>query len=383
MIYLMMMKALVVTDLSFPTGSAMASRIKSFCMLFKDLGYDVHIIAAKTDNDHKTDIIYREKNYSFEIVKSNRSEQIQSFVGNENLLSKVEEYLSNNIVEFAFFNSLGALFNDVLELCKKHKVKTILEQCEWYDVSNFRFKDLDPRYIRFNKNIKNNFSKVDGIISISRLLNDYYLSLGAKSIRIPSIFDVENSIYNTGLNNKNVKLIYTGSVGKSKEFLKPVLEAMLGYENITLDIYGLTKDKLLSNLDNDEGLLHKLGDRVIIHKWVSTNELYEAISNSNYQIFIKPERRSSNAQFPTKLTESMSFGTPVICNNTGDIGLYIKDKENGFICDANNVSQTFDAISKLTNEEYNKLRVNARNTALKYFDYRNYIQDVRKLIEEL
>lgn len=379
----MMMKALVVTDLSFPTGSAMASRIKSFCMLFKDLGYDVHIIAAKTDNDHKTDIIYREKNYSFEIVKSNRSEQIQSFVGNENLLSKVEEYLSNNIVEFAFFNSLGALFNDVLELCKKHKVKTILEQCEWYDVSNFRFKDLDPRYIRFNKNIKNNFSKVDGIISISRLLNDYYLSLGAKSIRIPSIFDVENSIYNTGLNNKNVKLIYTGSVGKSKEFLKPVLEAMLGYENITLDIYGLTKDKLLSNLDNDEGLLHKLGDRVIIHKWVSTNELYEAISNSNYQIFIKPERRSSNAQFPTKLTESMSFGTPVICNNTGDIGLYIKDKENGFICDANNVSQTFDAISKLTNEEYNKLRVNARNTALKYFDYRNYIQDVRKLIEEL
>lgn len=379
----MMMKALVVTDLSFPTGSAMASRIKSFCMLFKDLGYDVHIIAAKTDNDHKTDIIYREKNYSFEIVKTNRSEQIQSFVGNENLLSKVEEYLSNNDVEFVFFNSLGALFNDVLELCKKHNVKTILEQCEWYDVSNFRFKELDPRYIRFNKNIKSNFSKVDGIISISRLLYDYYLSLGAESIRIPSIFDVENSIYNTELNNKNIKLIYTGSVGKSKEFLKPVLEAMLSYENITLDIYGLTKDKLLSNIENDEGLLHKLGDRVIIHKWVSTNELYEAISNSDYQIFIKPERRSSNAQFPTKLTESMSFGTPVICNNTGDIGLYIKDKENGFICDANNVSQTFEVINKLTNEEYNKLRVNARNTALKYFDYRNYIQDVKDFIEEL
>lgn len=379
----MMMKALVVTDLSFPTGSAMASRIKSFCMLYKDLGYDVHIIAAKTDNDHKTGILYQEKNYSFEIVKTNRSEQIQSFVGNENLLSKVEEYLSKNDVEFSFFNSLGALFNDVLELCKKHKVKTILEQCEWYDVSNFRFKDLDPRYIRFNKNIKSNFSKVDGIISISRLLNDYYLSLGAKSIRIPSIFDVENSIYNTELNNKNIKLIYTGSVGKSKEFLKPVLEAMLGYENITLDIYGLTKDKLLSNIENDEGLLHKLGDRVIIHKWVSTNELYEAISNSNYQIFIKPERKSSNAQFPTKLTESMSFGTPVICNNTGDIGLYIKDKENGFICDANNVSQTFDEISKLTNEEYNKLRVNARNTALKYFDYRNYIKDVKEFIKEL
>ena len=377
------MKALVVTDLSFPTGSAMASRIKSFCMLFKDLGYDVHIIAAKTDNDHKTDIIYREKNYSFEIVKTNRSEQIQSFVGNENLLSKVEEYLSNNDVEFVFFNSLGALFNDVLELCKKHNVKTILEQCEWYDVSNFRFKELDPRYIRFNKNIKSNFSKVDGIISISRLLYDYYLSLGAESIRIPSIFDVENSIYNTELNNKNIKLIYTGSVGKSKEFLKPVLEAMLSYENITLDIYGLTKDKLLSNIENDEGLLHKLGDRVIIHKWVSTNELYEAISNSDYQIFIKPERRSSNAQFPTKLTESMSFGTPVICNNTGDIGLYIKDKENGFICDANNVSQTFEVINKLTNEEYNKLRVNARNTALKYFDYRNYIQDVKDFIEEL
>ena len=378
------MKALIVTDLSFPYGSAMSSRLKSFCMIFNELGYSVHVIAGKSDDKELiSGKIYYEDCFSYEIVKTSRSEQLQSFIGNENLISRVNRYLDENKVEFVFFNSLGALFNDVLELCKKHKVKTILEQCEWYDVSNFRFKDLDPRYIRFNKNIKSNFSKVDGIISISRLLNDYYLSIGAKSIRIPSIFDVENSIYNTKLDNKNIKLIYTGSVGKSKEFLKPVLEAMLDYENITLDIYGLTKDKVLNNIENDEGLLHKLGDKVTIHKWVSTGELYEAISNSNYQIFIKPERKSSNAQFPTKLTESMSFGTPVICNNTGDIGLYIKDKENGFICDANDVSKTFDEISKLTNEEYNKLRVNARNTALKYFDYRNYIKDVKEFIEKL
>lgn len=379
----MMMKALVVTDLSFPTGSAMASRIKSFCMLFKDLGYDVHVIAAKTDNEHKTNTIYQETNYSFEVVETNRSEQLQSFIGNENLLTKVNEYLSKNKVEFVFFNSLGALFNDILDVCNKHNVKTILEQCEWYDVSGFRFKELDPRYIRFNKNIKNNFKKVNGIISISRLLNDYYLSLGAKSIRIPSIFDVKNSIYNEELNNEKIKLIYTGSTGKSKEYLKPVLEAMLNHENITLDIYGLTKSGVLTNIENDESLLNKLGNRVVINKWVSSEELHTNISNSNYQIFIKPERRSSNAQFPTKLTESMSFGTPVICNDTGDIGLYLKDGVNGFVCDKNNVSETLERISKLTNEEYNKLRVNARNTAIEHFDYRNYIQEVKGFIENL
>lgn len=375
------MKLLVITDLSFPSGSAMSSRINSFCKLFKEIGYDTHVIAGKTeDKSLKYNNIYRNDIYSYEIVFSNRSSRIQSFIGNENLVKRVDNYLNDNKVDLVFFNSLGALFNKVLKVCKKHNVKTLLEQCEWYDPSTFRFKKLDLRYIRFNRNIKNNYKKVNGVISISRLLDDYYKSINVKSIRIPSIFDVINNEYNINLKNNNSKLIYTGSSSKNKELLKPILEQIKEFNNINLDIYGINKEEVLKNIDNQRELLT---NNIIIHGKVSYEELKKAFLNSNYSIFIKPERKSSNAQFPTKLAESMSFATPVITNKTGDIDLYIKNGENGFIVDINNISKTFNDILKLNDEEYNKIRVETRKTALNNFDYRLYKDKILEFINTL
>lgn len=375
------MKLLVITDLSFPSGSAMSSRINSFCKLFKEIGYDIHVIAGKTeDKSLKHDNIYKNDIYSYEIVSSSRSSRVQTFIGNENLVKRVDDYLSDNKVDLVFFNSLGALFNKVFKVCKKYNVKTLLEQCEWYDPSTFRFKSLDLRYIRFNNNIKNNYKKVDGVISISRLLDDYYKSIHVKSIRIPSIFDVENNEYNIDLNNSNLKLIYTGSSSKNKELLKPILEQIKEFNNINLDIYGINKEEVLENIDNQNELLT---NNVIVHGKVSYEELKKAFLNSNYSIFIKPERKSSNAQFPTKLAESMSFATPVITNKTGDIDLYIKNGENGFIVDINNISKTFNDILKLNDEEYNKIRVETRKTALNNFDYRLYKDKVLEFINTL
>lgn len=383
MLYLdRMKKLLVITDLSFPYGSAMSSRIKSFCLLFNEIGYDVHVIAAKTeDKDIEFNKVYKQDSYTYQIVNSNRSEQVQSFIGNENLVNVVDSYLNNNHVDLVFFNSLGALFNKILKVCKKHNVKTLLEQCEWYDPSGFRFNTLDLRYIRFNDNIKNNFKNTDGIICISTLLSDYYSKLNKNTIRIPSIFDVEDIKYNDNLKNEKVNLIYAGSVGKSKELLKPIIDAISNdkYKNsVILNIYGVNENEVKANINSS-----LLPSNVNVFGRVSNEKLENALMNSDYEVFIKPERRSSNAQFPTKLAESMSYGTPVICNNTGDIGLYLKDNYNGFICDSNNFDSTLDRIINLDNESYNKLRVNARNTALENFNYQNYKQEVENLINSL
>lgn len=377
------MKALVITATAFPYGNAMSDRIRTFCMLFNDLGYEVHVIAAKDgrgNKDIKLDFC------TYEIVKTNRSEGLQSYIGNENLVSSVNNYLDNNKVEFVFYNSLGALYNKILNVCKKHNVKTILEQCEWFDVSSYKYKYLDPRFIRFTNNIKRNFIKSDGVFSISRLLDEYYKSKDVKSLIVASIFDVKNIEYNITVNNSKIKLIYTGSVGRSKEFLKPILEALdspFYKDKIVFDIYGTSKKDVLTNIGNDSDLLNRLKDSVVIHGRVPYFELIEATKNSNYEIFIKPVRRSSNAQFPTKLAESMAYGTPVICNNTGDIGVYLKDGYNGFICDADNIRSTFDRILLLDNKEYNELRNNARKAAEESFDYRIHLDRVKKFIEEL
>ena len=383
-----MKKVLIVTDLSFPKGSAMASRILSFCHLFKDLGYDVHVITGKYEN---SDVVYDkcidESFYSYEVVKSNRSYRMQSYLGNENLSKRVDEYLNNNEVDFVFTTSLNASFKKVFDIVKKHNKKIILEQCEWFDSSSYTFGSLDPRFRTFTNNIQNNFKKVDGAIAISRLLFDYYKELNVNVVRIPSILDVTNIPFNTSLNNEKIKLVYTGNSSKSKELLKPILQALASNEKylngFKFDIYGLSEKQVIKNIENDNALFNKVKNIINIHGFVNQDRIQDILFNSDYQIFIRPNRKSSNAGFPTKLAESMSVGTPVITNDTGDISLYLKDGVNGYICKDINAESIKDVFDRILVDNSKTLRKESRNTAESSFDYKNYLNDVKNLIEKI
>ena len=376
-----MKKILFVTDLSFP-GSAMASRLLAFMKLFNDLGYSVHLIAGKSD-EKECNKIYHEDFYSYEIVSSRRNARMMSYLGNENLIKKVKKYIEINNIDLVFSTSLNALYRKLLKLCKGKNVKLILEQCEWYDPSSFGLGKYDIRYLRFLSNIKNYYKEADYIISISRLLDDYYKSIGANSIRIPSITDVLNKPYNINLDNDKIKLVFTGNTSNSKELIKPVLEALVYYKDqIELHIYGSTLEKIKMSV-NDE-LIQSLDNCLFVHGVIKQEEVEKVLLKSDYQIFIRPNRKSSNAGFPTKLCESMSVGTPCITNNTGDIGLVLKYDVNGIMVSGNDtesVKKAFDKILRLSKEDYMNMRLNARKDAEMFFDYRNYLNYLKECIK--
>lgn len=377
-----MKKLLMVTDLSFP-GSAMASRLLAFIKLFYCLGYDVHLISGKSD-ELESGKIYKGTDFSYEIVSSNRSDRLMTYLGNENLIKAVERYVSNNEVDFIFSTSLNALYRKLLKLCRKKNIKLILEQCEWYDPSSFGMGERDIRYRRFNKNIKKYYKEADYIISISRLLDNYYKGIGARSIRIPSITDVISKPKNYDIDGEKIKLVFTGNTSNSKELIVPVLEALNEYkEKIELHIYGSGMNGLRKHVNND-GLIDSLNDCLFVHGVIKQEEVEKVLLNSNYQIFIRPKRRSSDAGFPTKLCESMSVGTPCITNDTGDISLVLRDGKNGFIADGNDtaaVKRVFERMVNLDSDSYRQMRMMARTDAQSFFDYRNYLKDVEEFLK--
>lgn len=376
-----MKKLLMVTDLSFP-GSAMASRLLAFIKLFYCLGYDVHLIAGKSD-ELESGKIYKGTDFSYEIVSSNRSDRLMTYLGNENLIKAVDKYVGENHVDYIFSTSLNALYRKLLKLCRKKNIKLILEQCEWYDPSSFGMGERDIRYRRFNKNIKKYYKDADYIISISRLLDDYYRGIGAKSIRIPSITDVISKPKNYDIDGEKIKLVFTGNTSNSKELIVPVLEALNEYkEKIELHIYGSSMNGLRKHVNNDV-LIDNLNDCLFVHGVIKQEEVEKVLLDCNYQIFIRPKRRSSDAGFPTKLCESMSVGTPCIINDTGDISLVLRDGKNGFMVDGNDtesVKRAFERIVNLDSDSYRQMRMMARRDAESFFDYRNYIRDVEGFI---
>lgn len=385
-----MRKALILVNPYFPTGVAISSRMLNFGRLLRDAGWSVHVITGHTmDGKAKAGEVYDIEGITYQFTTPRKPSSIDTFVGDHTFIKALEVYLKDNHVNSIFMNATSEIYYRVLKLARKWGAKLFVEQCEWLDISNYKFGKADIRLWNTQHHRMKGFKKATGIISISRLLDEHYKEIGAKTIRIPTILDVESIHFQEDTSHDGkIHVVFAGSLGGSKELMKPIIEALVEKEEyrnrIQFDIYGPSKAQIITNLGGSEELLNKCGDCISIHGRIPQEEIPRVYSESDFLIFVRPQRRSSNAGFPTKLAESMSVGTPVISNDTGDIALYLKDGENGFLLSDNTkeaVIGCFDKCLSSPPETYRKMRAAARKTAEESFDYRCYQELVSSFFE--
>ena len=92
-------------------------------------------------------------------------------------------------------------------------------------------------------------------------------------------------------------------------------------------------------------------------------------------IYFRNKNRVSLAGFPTKFVEALSLSTPVITNNVGDIGEYLIDGKNGYVCEntIKSIIEKLLEISKIDQNKYSKLSHEAYISSL-VFNYQNYVK---------
>ena len=378
------MNILFAVNFAFPTGEASSIRALNLVRLLDKCGYKVHVIA-----DYKGEFIDNVPcTYEFAGIKPKTLKDRKDNANKS--IDKIKKYLVDNKVDFILTNAKYDRCNKILEISKEKNVKVIIESCEWYNYENFKFKLLDYRFWLNQKMILQDFKKATGFISISRLLNEQNSRL-SKSIRIPTILDVCNSPYKEKIVGKDkIQIVYTGNPGKSKELLSPMIELLADNEfirnNFLFDIYGVNLKQALKNKGVTKKKILNCKDSLNIHGRLSQIEIQDIILNADYQLFIRPNRKSSNAGFPTKLGESMCAGTPIITNDTGDISLYLKNEENGYILEGTEKKDLEKVLYKIleTNEiERQEMRKNARKTAEDVFEYKNYANMINEFLRNL
>ena len=381
-----MHNALILINSYFPTGVAMSSRMLNFGRLLRDAGWKVHVITGHHVNPEiQVGKIYDIEGISYQVTSGRKQSSFSTFFGEKCYIDAIENYVNSNNVDLVFTNSACETYDSIKKLCERKGCSLFVEQCEWYDMSVYKFGRFDIRYLKTKKARDNGFDGAEGIVSISRLLNDYYTSIGKRSIRVPTILDVKNTKYRKCADEtkEKIRIVFAGSLGGTKELMEPILRALLcraKYSKaITLDVYGPSKDEIIENIGGNSNLLSHLDRTVILHGRIPQDQVSEIFFQSDYLIFVRPNRRSSDAGFPTKFAESMAVGTPVITNNTGDVGLYLRDSVNGFMLQDNSwesVARCFDRILDVDRDSYVQLRDAARKTAERYFDYRVYMESV-------
>ena len=383
------MKLLCIVDSYFPFGAAISGRVNSFCEMFSKMGYLVHVVAQYTKKqDIEVGKIYSINDYTYQIASVREPSFIDTYVSDKSFKKIIVDCLVKNDYDIVFSLSCSMYFSMIRRLTLNKRIPYFIEQCEWQDISNYRFGQLDPRYKRIVYLRSKGYKQADGIIAISKLLELHYKKQGIRTIRIPTILDVKsiNPKLTMPVETK-ISIVYTGNPGKSKEFLKPIIECLSMNphirEKIDFHIYGPNKKTVIDNIGQDE-LLERAGESVVIHGYVPQEKIKDIIADAHFQIFVRPKRRSSDAGFPTKLGESMTVGTPVITNETGDICDYLRDGINGFLLHGNetqDVKFAMERIISLNPSDYYQLRINARKTAERWFDYRNYMNDIKTLFD--
>jgi glycosyltransferase involved in cell wall biosynthesis len=187
--------------------------------------------------------------------------------------------------------------------------------------------------------------RMDALITTSRYLTRFYSRWFDDLVELPTLIEHNPSDLSelaASPDGEVKRLFYGGSVinkqalaaekGGLKDRIDWVIELLASVkqsgDDFRFDIYGVSRDDYLDFLPGHSTLLDLLGESVCFHGRQPRQLLLEAQRNSDFSIFMRPAIRTTLAGFPTKFSESISFGTPVITNSLENILPYMVEGEN-------------------------------------------------------
>ena len=222
--------------------------------------------------------------------------------------------------------------------------------------------------------------KLDWIIAISRFLENFYKNK-IKTIYIPPLVNKNEDKWRTedNLSNKNedkvLHLIYAGSPGKNKDQIDKILRVLYksNFSNFQLNLIGFTKDEFLKKYPQEIDTITKLSSKIIFFGRIPHLEVLKILKRSDFSIFFREINRVTMAGFPTKFSESISCGVPVITTKTSDLSDYLQEGINGFWLEED-VENSINKILKNKN-----LKEMKRNINQETFNFINYIKEFKKL----
>ncbi|EID4420514.1 glycosyltransferase [Vibrio vulnificus] len=377
---------------SFPSGGAASRRILHNCLSLLEQGYRVSVASGQNSDNNSVNNIEGIDVYSLNERNSEHLPRLLKHLSYFSMGKKTVAWLDS--LEYKpkaviLYSGYSPYLIQLIKWSKRNKVKLIFDAVEWYDPPSV-ISRLSPYYLNIELAMRLLIPKVDGIISISSYLHDYYVDKGCQSLLMPPTTSELNISNHYIYSDACLKIAYAGSPG-NKDLLNIVIDAVnslvaLGH-SIELNIAGLSKSGL-EDYCVKYNVKNGISDHIVAHGYLDFDESVELVSTSDFSILVRPIKRYSTAGFSTKFVESLVCGTPVIANITSDLGNYIRDNVNGIICQDYSLESVKEAIInavnvKLEKEKYMSMRDRAKADGLCYFHYSKYSNNIDNFIQNL
>ena len=370
----------------YPDKDASAQRTIGNGKALRELGYDVIFVGCK--EGEKRDILDTCEQfcgfnvYYYEEPKS--LHQWKDYLIGFEPLKKI--LVKNKAEAVVLYNHPSISTKRILSFCHKKGIKVYADCTEWYDPKGFSFhtaiKKADTWY-----RMKHVNRRLDGIIAISSFLQNYYRNKGCETICVPPLIDLKDTKWRAlepvSEQSNKIKLVYVGSPGAgTKDKLGLILIALNDVKSkqpeidFSIDIIGIDAGQFQVVFKEDPSKY----DFVTFHGRMPNIEALGFLKRADYTIFLRDNNLICTAGFPTKFSESIACGTPVLTNITSDLGAYLLDGKNGFTLDISSLSDLGESICNalsVSREQINNMKEWCRKE--RTFDYHSFVDEFSKM----
>lgn len=374
-----------------PDKNAAAHRVINNAKALRELGYEVIFIGIHKENENaiKKQLYFDFVCYSLPYPKGTK-QWIKSLLSINNYLSIINEY--NNKHSIILYNMPSIILYKFKSFVTKNNIKIFSDCTEWNQnsingnifLSLFKIFDSNLRMLYLNK-------KLDGIISISNYLHQYYNSKTDYSIIIPplvDLFDEKWRVEDVKVNNF-IEIVYAGGAFSIKDkYVKDRLDIVVcalsklkeKKFNFVFKVIGCTKEEFLLFYPMYINEISNLNENIIFLGKINHLNAINIIKNASYSIFLRDENRVTKAGFPTKFVESISAGTPVLTNKNSNVLDFLDNGINGFIINTESIDTVVTSLIpalSISIDKLNEMKSITFNSQIFY--YKNYINNFKQL----
>ena len=189
--------------------------------------------------------------------------------------------------------------------------------------------------------LKNNLNRHKALFVISQSLKDYYISLGVDKERVHVINMFVDTSRFENINKSTVEkyIAYCGAVSYDKDGVNILIEAFSKFypkhQDYKLFVIGKGVDATVIPRLKDLAKHKGVEQSVVFTGPVTAQEMPKLLYNASILALARPNNLQAQNGFPTKLGEYLATGNPVVVTRVGEIPLFIKHQENGFLSDPN------------------------------------------------
>ncbi len=271
---------------------------------------------------------------------------------------------------------------------KRKNIKLIHDCVEWASPEQKKYGKMSPSY-RKNEYINSKWSSSGvGIIAISQYFLEHFQKINVPVVRIPNMMETSEFLAKQPTQSGKLDLLYVGDPIR-KDYIADMIHAVCllqpsEREKVHFTIAGPNKGYLIKKCGVSPEDITLLGQSLNILGRIPHQKALELYSKTDFSVLLRPEnQRCAKAGFPTKFVESISSSTPIICNLTSDLGLYLVHGKNGIVVQNETPEAFSEAVRfalSLTAKQKTDMQIAAHETAEKYFDFKFFVNDMKDFL---